>query len=46
MQMPKDMDTVEKHCEDVPFDLEVHVDEFGHAYDYGFGMNYEGVIEK
>ena len=46
VQMPKDMDTVEKHCEDVPFDLEVHVDEFGHAYDYGFGMNYEGVIEK
>ena len=42
IQMPKDMETVERHCEDLPFDLEVHVDECGHAYDFGFGLDYEG----
>ena len=42
VQMPKDMDTVERHCEDKALDLEPHVDEFGHAYDYGFGVGYDG----
>ena len=42
IQMPKDMDAVERHCEDKPFDLEVHVDECGHAYDFGFGLGYDG----
>lgn len=45
IQLPKDMKTVEKHCEDKPFDLEVYVDSNGNAYDYGFGMNWNGKIE-
>ncbi len=42
VQLPKDMDTVERHCEDKALDLESHIDEFGHAYDYGFGIGYNG----
>ena len=42
VQLPKDMDTVERHCEDKALDLEPHIDEFGHAYDYGFGIGYDG----
>ena len=42
VQLPKDMDTVERHCEDKALDLEPHIDEFGHAYDYGFGVGYDG----
>ena len=42
VQLPKDMDTVECHCEDKALDLEPHVDEFGHTYDYGFGVGYDG----
>ena len=42
LHMPKDMETVEKHCEDKPFDLEVHVDECGNAYDFGFGLGGDG----
>lgn len=42
VQMPRDMDTVERHCEDVALDLQPHVDEFGNAYDYGFGIGYDG----
>jgi len=42
LQLPRDMDTVERHCEDVALDLDVHVDEFGNAYDYGFGVGYDG----
>ncbi len=43
-QMPANMDTVEKQMEDVPFDMEVHVDSEGNKYDFGFGMNWQGVI--
>lgn len=39
MQLPKDMATVEQHREDVAFDLDPYVDEFGNRYDYGFGLN-------
>lgn len=42
VQLPKDMDTVERHCEDKALDLEPHVDEFGRSYDYGFGISYDG----
>lgn len=33
------METVEKHCEDQSFGMEVSVDSNGNAYDYGFGLN-------
>ncbi|MBO0938772.1 glycoside hydrolase family 3 C-terminal domain-containing protein [Fibrella sp. HMF5335] len=44
MQMPASMSVVEKQAEDVPFDLPCHRDSEGHTYDFGFGMNWKGVI--
>lgn len=44
VQLPRDMETVEKHCEDKPLDLEPYVDSAGNAYDFGFGLNWTGVI--
>ena len=44
VQMPKDMDTVETQEEDVPFDVEPYTDAQGHTYDFGFGMNWSGII--
>ena len=43
-QLPANMETVEAHCEDLPGDMECHVDTEGNAYDFGFGMNFAGVI--
>ena len=43
-QMPADMDTVEGADEDVPRNLECHVDSEGNEYDFGFGLNWSGVI--
>ena len=45
LQMPADMSTVEKQMEDVPFDMQVHVDTEGNAYDFGFGLNWNGIIQ-
>jgi len=45
VQFPKDMETVEIHCEDVAFDIEAYSDELGHKYQFGFGMNYSGQID-
>lgn len=45
MQFPKDMDTVEKQLEDVPKDMEPYKDSQGNVYDFGYGLNYKGVIE-
>lgn len=44
MQMPKDMDDVERQLEDVPRDMECYTDTQGHKYDFAYGMNYSGVI--
>jgi beta-glucosidase len=44
-QMPANMTTVEKQNEDVPHDMECHVDEDGNKYDFAFGMNWKGVIK-
>ena len=30
--------------EDVAFDMECYEDSEGHRYDFGYGMNFEGVI--
>ena len=43
-QLPRDMETVEAHCEDKPLDLEPYVDSQGNAYDFAFGLNWSGVI--
>jgi beta-glucosidase len=44
LQMPLDMTTVEKQAEDVPLDMTVYVDKDGNKYDFGFGLNWKGVI--
>lgn len=44
VQIPADMETVETQKEDVAFDMECYEDSQGHRYDFGFGMNFEGVI--
>lgn len=46
IQIPRDMETVETQCEDVALDMKPHIDDQGNAYDYGFGLNYSGVIAK
>jgi beta-glucosidase len=45
MQMPVDMKTVETQKEDVPYDMACHVDSEGNTYDFGFGLNWSGVIK-
>lgn len=44
VQMPSDMKTVEQQSEDKPFDMDCHTDTEGNKYDFGFGMNWNGVI--
>ena len=44
VQLPRDMETVEAHCEDKPLDLIPYTDSCGNAYDFGFGMNWSGPI--
>lgn len=46
IQIPKNMETVEAQSEDKALDMEVHTDEAGNKYDYGFGMNYSGPLQK
>lgn len=43
-QMPRDMKAVELQQEDVPLDMDCHIDADGHIYDYGYGLNWSGVI--
>lgn len=45
MQMPADMATVEKQHEDVPLDMKCFKDSEGHVYDFGYGLNWQGVIK-
>lgn len=44
LQMPASMATVEQQMEDVPFDMTPHTDSEGNTYDFGFGLNWEGVM--
>ena len=43
-QMPADMRTVEEQFEDVPRDMKCYVDSEGNSYNFGYGMNWKGVI--
>lgn len=43
-QMPANMQTVELQDEDIPHDMDCYTDADGHTYDFGFGMNWKGVI--
>lgn len=44
VQMPADMETVEQQAEDVAFDMECFTDSQGHTYNFGYGMDFNGVI--
>ena len=44
VQLPADMETVELHCEDKPHDMKAYVDTAGNVYDFGYGLNWNGVI--
>lgn len=44
LQMPKDMETVEAQAEDTPRDMECYTDSEGNTYDFGYGLNWSGVI--
>ena len=44
IQMPANMKTVEEQKEDVPHDMECHIDSEGNKYDFAFGLNWKGVI--
>jgi beta-glucosidase len=43
-QMPANMHSVEIQNEDIPHDMVCYTDAGGHTYDFGFGMNWKGVI--
>jgi beta-glucosidase len=45
MQMPANMKTVEEQFEDVPHDMQVYVDSAGNAYDFAYGLNWNGIIQ-
>ncbi len=45
MQLPADMKTVETQAEDVPRDMTSYIDSDGNSYDFGFGLNWKGVIK-
>jgi beta-glucosidase len=42
--MPIDMKTVELQDEDIAHDMICYTDTDGHIYDFGYGMNWKGVI--
>ena len=44
-QMPKSMEDVEASLEDVPRDVECYTDSEGHTYEFGYGLNWSGVID-
>ena len=39
------MQTVEKQLEDVPHDMQCYKDTEGHIYDFGYGLNWKGIIK-
>lgn len=43
-QMPANMQTVELQNEDIPHDMICYTDADGHIYDFGFGLNWKGII--
>ena len=40
----RDMEEVERHFEDMPFDMRAYTDTNGNCYDFGFGLDWNGVI--
>ncbi len=44
VQMPADMKNVELQSEDIPHDMICYTDANGNSYNFGFGLNWKGVI--
>ena len=44
VQLPANMQAVEQQNEDIPHDMECYRDAAGHRYDFGYGLNWQGVI--
>jgi beta-glucosidase len=44
LQMSADMQTVEAQFEDVPRNMKCYVDSEGNSYDFGYCINWKGVI--
>ena len=44
LDLPANMETVEQHCEDLPFDYAPYIDTAGHTYQFGYGLDWEGEI--
>ena len=44
-QMPKDMKDAYTQSTDTPRDMECYTDSMGNTYDFGFGLNWSGVID-
>ncbi len=45
MQMPLNMSEVEKQMEDVPHDMVPYKDANNNVYDFGYGLNWKGIIK-
>ncbi len=45
LQIPANMETVEAQLEDVPHDMQSYLDSEGHTYGFGYGLNWQGVIQ-
>lgn len=45
VQMPANMKTVEAQQEDVPFDMIPYQDSEGNLYDFGYGLDWDGIIK-
>ena len=45
LQMPMNMATVESQYEDVPHDMDCYIDSENNTYDFGYGLNWSGVIQ-
>lgn len=45
LQMPADMKTVEEQSEDTPLDMKCYTDSENNTYDFGFGLNWKGIIK-
>ena len=44
VQLPASMQTVEQQHEDIPHDMVCYTDAAGHRYDFGYGLNWQGII--
>jgi beta-glucosidase len=45
MQMPLNMSEVEKQMEDVPHDMAPYKDANNNVYNFGYGLNWKGIIK-